>query len=686
VSKNVQGTTCVVTINNPPVNGLSYAVRAGIVAGIDAANEDDTVTSIVIIGSEWGFSAGADIRELATGTSKREPSLATVIRVIEASTKPVIAAIAGSALGGGLELALACHYRVAAAAARVALPEVKLCLLPGAGGTQRLPRLVGVERALNLILSGATASVADLEGTALFDAVIDGGLLEGAVAFAATCMARPRVRDLDINYPNADGFFQLARSSASNKHLPAPAKCVEAVYAAATKPFEEGLRIEREAFLSLSMTPQSRALRHGFLGARAASRIPDVPADAPTRDIARVAVVGAGTMGRGIAMAFSNAGIPVQLLESSRPALEAGMAAIRAQYDSSIKKGKLTAAGVEERLRSLTGTLEYGEVGSADLVIEAVFEEMAVKSEVFARLDAVMKPGSILASNTSTLDLNRIAGFTRRPGDVVGLHFFSPAHVMRLLEVVRGAETSKDVLATVLKLARKIGKTAVVAGVCDGFIGNRMLMHYVRTAGFLVEEGASPQQVDRALEGWGMAMGPFRMNDLAGLDISWAVRKRRYVEHPEVRYPRFVDQLCAQGRYGQKTGRGWYLYPPGQRNGVPDPEVERMLTEYRTETGVGPARVVQDDEIIERCIYALVNEGARVLQEGIALRASDVDVVFLTGYGFPAHRGGPLCFADEVGLYNVQRAVRGFATRTGDPFWEPAPLLSELADAGKTFN
>jgi 3-hydroxyacyl-CoA dehydrogenase len=594
-------------------------------------------------------------------------------------------------MGGGLELALGCHFRVAAPGAQIALPEVKLGILPGAGGTQRLPRVIGVERALNMIVSGAAVSSEQFKGTALFDEMVEGDLLQGALAFAQKVIAenRPaqRVRDLKIDYPNAEAFFQFARNTvgAVAKNFPAPLKCVDAVAAAVARPFEEGLRLEREFFTYLVQTPESKALRHAFFGERAAAKIPDVPEDTPTRKIEKVGVIGAGTMGGGITMNFLNAGLPVALLEMKQEALDRGVATIRKNYENSLKKGKLTREQLDSRMALLKPTLSYDDLKDADLIIEAVFEEMGVKESVFKKLDEIAKPGAILASNTSTLDVNKIAAFTQRPQDVVGMHFFSPANVMKLLEVVRGAKTAKDVLATVMQVAKKIKKTAVVSGVCDGFIGNRMIEHYGRMAGFLVEEGATPWQVDRALEKWGMAMGPFRMGDLAGNDIGWAIRKRRYVEKPEVKYSRIADVLCEMGRFGQKTGAGWYLYEAGSRDAIPDPKVEELIASYRKEKGITP-RKISDSEIVERCIYALVNEGARILEEGIAQRASDIDMVYLAGYGFPLHRGGPMLYADTVGLYNVARAVKRFAAESGDRFWEPAPLLAKLAAEGKTFN
>jgi 3-hydroxyacyl-CoA dehydrogenase len=682
----------VVTLENPPVNGLGQALRAAIVAAVDAAQSDPAVKAIVLIGAGRMFSGGADIREFNTPKATAEPTLHTVIRVVESSAKPVVAAIAGHCMGGGLELSLACHYRVASPDAQLGLPEVKIGLLPGAGGTQRLPRAVGVETALNMIVSGNAVPAAQLKDTALVDRIVEGNLLAGAVAFAAEIANKrplPRVRDRPAIEPNAEAFFQFARNTvgAVAKSFPAPLKCVDAVAAAVSKPFDEGLKYERELFLQLIQSPESRALRHAFFGERAASKIPDVPADTPTRGIESVAVIGAGTMGGGIAMNFLNAGIPVTILEMKQEALDRGVATLRKNYEASVKRGKLTPDKLEQRMKLLKPTLSYDDLRSADLLVEAVFEEMGVKETVFRKLDEVAKPGAILATNTSTLDVNRIAAATKRPQDVVGMHFFSPANVMKLLEVVRGAKTAKDVLATVMQVAKRIRKTAVVSGVCDGFIGNRMVEQYLRQALFLLEEGASPQQVDRAMETFGMAMGPFRMSDLAGNDIGWAIRKRRYVEKPDVAYSRVADRLCEQGRFGQKTGAGWYRYETGRRDAIPDPKVDEIIAAYRKEKGITP-RKIDDAEIVERCVYALVNEGARILEEGIAARASDIDMVYLTGYGFPLHRGGPMLYADMVGPYNVVRSMRRFAANphADSPFWKPAPLLAKLAEEGRNFN
>ena len=687
----VHGPVAVVTLNNPPVNGLGHALRSGIVAALDQALADPQVQAIVLTGSARAFSGGADVREFGTPKAGQEPTLPSVIRALDGSTKPVVAAIAGVCLGGGLELALGCHYRVALPDASLGLPEVKLGLLPGAGGTQRLPRLIGLEPALNMIVSGQPVPANAFAGTPLVHALIEGDLVEGAVAFAAQVAARgeplPRARDLKVKQPNADAFLQFARNTvaAASKPFPAPLQCVEAV-AASLKPFDEGLQTERTLFQALMQTPESRALRHVFQAERAAAKVPGLPEGTVLRPIARVGVIGAGTMGGGITMNFLNAGIPVVLLEMKQEALDRGLATIRKNYENSMKKGKLKPEQVEQRMGLITPTLEYAALKDADLIVEAVFEEMGVKEAVFRQLDAVAKPGAILASNTSYLDIDRIATFTRRPQDVIGLHFFSPANVMRLLEIVRGAQTAPDVLATSLQLAKQIKKVAVVSGVCDGFIGNRMLARYGAAAQGLINAGALPQQIDGALQKFGLAMGPFRMGDLAGLDIGWATRKRKAVEAGVEMKPIVADKLCEAGRFGQKTGAGWYRYEAGNRTPLPDSVTEQLIADYRAAHGITP-RKISDEEIVERCIFALVNEGARILEEGIAARASDIDLVYLNGYGFPLHRGGPMLYADTVGLPQVVRSLRRFAAEPGaDASWQPAPLLVRLAEEGRSFN
>jgi 3-hydroxyacyl-CoA dehydrogenase len=687
----VHGSTAVITLNNPPVNGLGFKTRAAIVDGVVKAEADPAIKAIVITGHGKAFSGGADIKEFNTPAASAEPSLNTVIRVLDDAKKPIVAAIHSVAMGGGLELAMGCHFRVAQKGSQIALPEVKLGVLPGAGGTQRLPRLIGAEAALNMIVSGNTVLAEKLAATALFDEVVDADVLEAALKFADSVVSNntplKRARDIKMDVPSAEGFFGFAHNTvaAIAKNYPAPLKCVEAVEASATKKFDEGMRIEREAFMWLVQTPESKALRHAFFGERAAGKIADIPEGTPTRKIERVAVIGAGTMGGGIAMNFLNAGIPVIVLEMKQEALDRGVGVVRKNYENSAKKGKLTEAKLNERMGLLSTTLSYDDIKDADLVIEAVFEEIGVKEIVFKKLDEVMKKGAILASNTSTLDVDKIASFTKRPEDVVGLHFFSPANVMKLLEVVRGAKTSKEVLATVMQVAKKIKKTGVVSGVCDGFIGNRMIEQYSRQAGFLIEEGALPQQVDKAVEKFGFAMGPFRMGDLAGNDIGWAIRKRRYVDKPNITYSKTADLLCELGRFGQKTGAGWYDYKPGDRTPYPSKVVDDMVIKQSKDLGI-ERRKISDEEIVERLVYALVNEGAYILEEGIAQRASDIDMVYLTGYGFPLYRGGPMFYADTVGLPNVLRAIEKYSHGLQGSAWKPAPLLVKLASEGKAFN
>ncbi len=695
-SYEVRGNVAVITLNNPPVNGLGYATRVAVAEGLDKAQADANVKAVVLTGAGKAFSGGADIKEFGSPKATAAPNLLDLIRACELCSKPVVAAIHSVVMGGGLELALGCHYRVAAAGANIALPEVKIGLIPGAGGTQRLPRVLGVETALNIIVSGDPVKsevLAGLPGQKLFDKLVtEGDVVEAAIVLAlekADVRPLPLVRDLKVRHDNADGYFQFARNTvkAMAKNFPAPAKCVDAVEASVKRKFDDGMVYEREIFTALMFTPECKALRHAFFAERAASKIADVPDDTPVRPVKKVAVIGAGTMGGGIAMNFLNAGTPVVMLEMKQEALDRGLATIRSNYEAQVKKGKLKPEKLAERMALLSTTLSYDAIGDADLVIEAVFEDIDVKKAVFEQLDRVMKPGAILASNTSTLDVNKIANFTKRPQDVVGMHFFSPANVMKLLEVVRGAATAKDVLATVMQLGKKIRKTCVVSGVCDGFIGNRMIEQYSRQAGFLLEEGCTPAQVDKAAEKFGFAMGPFRMGDLAGNDIGWYIRKRRYLEKPDLRYSKTADLLCELGRYGQKTGAGWYDYVKGKRDAIPSEVVNAMIAEHRKTLGITP-RQISDEEIVQRLVFALVNEAAKLLEEGIAQRASDVDMVYLTGYGFPLHRGGPMCYADTVGLYNVVQTMKRFAANPLDDakFWQPAPLLAKLAAEGKSFS
>ncbi len=693
----VHGAIAVISLNNPPVNGLGYATRLAVTNGLAQANADTAVKAIVITGAGKAFSGGADIKEFGSPKALQEPNLLSVILAVENSAKPVVAAIHTVCMGGGLELALGCHYRIAAPGCSVALPEVKLGLIPGAGGTQRLPRALGVEPALNMIVSGEPVKselLAMIPGQKLFDKMASSAeaLAAEALAYAteiSEARPLPLVRNLPCRHPQGDAYFQFARNMVKGmaKNYPAPAKCVDAVEAATKQKFDVGMVTERDIFINLMWTPESRALRHVFMAERAASKIPDVPADTAQRAINSVAIIGAGTMGGGIAMNFLNAGIPVKMLEMKQEALDRGLATIAKNYESQVKKGKLKQDKYEQRMSLLTTTLSYDDLSDADMVIEAVFEELGVKEAVFKELDRVMKPGAILASNTSTLDVDKIAAFTKRPEDVVGMHFFSPANVMKLLEVVRGAKTSKDVLATVMTIAKKIRKTAVLSGVCDGFIGNRMIEQYGRQGGFLLDEGCTPAQVDKAVEKFGFAMGPFRMGDLAGNDIGWAIRKRRYQEKPDMKYSKTADLLCEKGRFGQKTGAGWYDYVPGKRDAIPNAEVEQMIAAHRDSLGIKP-RKISDEEIVQRLVFSLVNEAAHILEEGIANKASDIDIVYIFGYGFPPYRGGPMNYADEVGLFNVVQAMNRFAQNPLDDaaFWKPAPLLAKLAAEGKTFN
>ena len=692
VTLTVDGEIAVITMNKPPVNGLDHELRDGVVEALDDAVANAAVKAIVLTGTARAFSAGADVTAFGTPNATRAPNLLTVIAALESSAKPVVAAIAGQCLGGGLELALGAHFRVALADASLGLPDVKLGLLPSAGGTQRLPRLIGLEAALNIIVFGAPVAATRFKDTPLIDEIVEGDLLAGAITFARKVVVQSlplkRARDIELREPNAQALLQFVRNTvaAGAKGFPAPLKSVDAVANAVGKPFDEGLRLEREAFMALLITPESRALRHVFTAERTAAKLPDVPAGTTLRDIKTVGVIGAGTMGGGITMNFLNAGIPVVLLEMKQEALDKGLATIRKNYENSMKKGKLTPAQVEQRMALVTPTLAYDSFRQVDLVIEAVFENIDVKQTVFRTLDEVCKPGAILASNTSYLDLDKIASFTKRPQDVIGLHFFSPANVMRLLEIVRGAKTAPDVLATSMALAKKIKKVAVVSGVCDGFIGNRMLARYGAAANGLITAGALPQQIDGALQKFGMAMGPFRMGDLAGLDIGWATRKRKAAEAGLEMKPVVADKLCEAGRFGQKTGAGWYRYEAGKRDPIPDAATEQLIAQYRLDAGIAP-RVVGDDEVVERCMFALVNEGARILEEGIAARASDIDIVYLNGYGYPLRRGGPMLYADTVGLANVVRSLKRFAAEPGaDASWQPAPLLVKLAEAGDTFN
>jgi 3-hydroxyacyl-CoA dehydrogenase len=689
---SVRDGIAVITLNNPPVNGLGHALRTGIMGGLKSASSDAAVKAVVIIGSAKAFSGGADIREFNTPKTSEKPTLHEIIEAQDASAKPIVAAIGGFAMGGGLELALGCHYRVAAPRAQLALPEVKLGILPGAGGTQRLPRVVPVATAIEMMTTGNPIPSEKGKELGLVDEIVAGDLLEGAIGYAKKLAAEGkgvrRIRDLPARIEgDPKPFFAQAREQVAkaSRGYPAPLEIVACTEAACTKPFDEGRRFERDRFAVLVETTESKALRHMFFAERQTAKIPDVPEDTPVREVKRAAVVGAGTMGGGIAMSLANAGIPVTLIELNQQALERGMATIRKNYAATVSKGRLKQEEMDQRMALIAPLLDLGAAASADIVIEAVFEKMDVKQDLFRKLDKVVKQGAILATNTSTLDVNAIAAVTKRPQDVIGTHFFSPANVMRLLEVVRGAKTGKDVLATTLKLAKAIKKLPVVSGVCDGFIGNRMIEKYGQQSLFLLDEGCTPQQVDAAAQKWGMAMGPFTMGDMAGLDIGWEIRKRRYAERPNFVYSKVGDRICEAGRYGQKTGKGWYRYELPNRKPLPDPEADQIIAKYRSDNNL-KTRSISDEEIVERLIYALVNEAAYILEEGIALRASDIDMVYLTGYGFPPYRGGPMFYADTVGLQNVLNSMQRFQDGYQGAAWKPAPLLVNLAKEGRKFN
>jgi 3-hydroxyacyl-CoA dehydrogenase len=682
----------VITINNPPVNALGPGVPEGISEALDQIALDDAVKAVVLIGGGRTFIAGADIKEFGKMTSgkPRGAGLLPFLLKIEDSKKPVIVAIHGTAFGGGLEVAMACHYRVAVSNAQVGQPEVKLGIIPGAAGTQRLPRLAGVAKAVAMCTTGNPVKAAEALQFGIVDRIIEGDLLAGATAYAREVAARPapktRERNEKLGTPADNApVFSAARETVEKKQrgLLAPFAAITAIEAATTLPFAEGCQVEQKLFIECLFSDQSKALIHVFFSEREVSKIPDVPKETPLIPIKSAAVVGAGTMGGGIAMVLANAGIPVLLKDADQAALERGLATIQSNYANSVKRGRFTPQDAEERFKRITPTLSYDDFAKADLVIEAVFEGMALKKEVFKELDRVCKPGAILASNTSTLNIDEIASATSRPASVVGTHFFSPANVMRLLEIVRGKSTSKEVIATCMQLAKALGKIGVLVGNCRGFVGNRMFGPYRREAQFLVEEGATVAAVDKALADFGMAMGPLATGDLAGLDVGWRIRKEyRHLEKPGTRQPLVEDNLCELGRFGQKTGAGWYKYDD-QRRAMPDPAVDELIRKWVTEAKI-PQREISPAEIVDRCVYALVNEGARILEEGYALRASDIDIIYLHGYGFPAYRGGPMWYADTVGLKQVLARISEFHRQHGE-IWQPAPLLVRLAEQGKTF-
>jgi 3-hydroxyacyl-CoA dehydrogenase len=690
-SKN--GDIGILTVNNPPVNALSPGVPEGIVAGLAQFEHDPAVKAIVLIGGGRTFIAGADIKEfgkITSGTTRRGPGFLTVLDNIETYPKPIIAAIHGTALGGGLETAMACHYRVAVPSAQVGQPEVKLGIIPGAAGTQRLPRLAGVAKAVEMCAAGDPISATDAFKSGIVDQIIEGDLLQGALAFANTKAGTPprRTRDLSDKLGNEQTnapIFAAARDAARKKarNLMAPIAAIDAVEAATKLPFDEGVKREAELFQECLYSDQSKSMIHVFFGDREVAKIPGIGKDTPQIPINKAAVVGAGTMGGGIAMVFANAGIPVLLKETDQGALDRGLATIKKNYANSVKKGRFSQEVMDQRVARITPTLTYDGFGDVDIVVEAVFEGMALKKQIFGDLDKVVRQGAILASNTSTLNVDEIASATKRPEWVIGTHFFSPANVMRLLEIVRGKATSNEVIATLMSLSKKLGKVGVLVGNCRGFVGNRMFGPYRREAQFLVEEGATVEAVDKALYDYGMAMGPLATGDLAGLDVGWRIRKEfKDAENTSVRQPLVEDRLCEAGRYGQKTGAGWYKYDEN-RKPMHDPEVDKVIEQIRKETGRTP-REIGAEEIVERIIYSLVNEGARILEEGFALRAVDIDIIYINGYGYPAHRGGPMWYADTVGLKKVYERIQEFEKQHG-ALWKPAPLLKQLAESEKKF-
>ncbi|MEX2131384.1 MAG: 3-hydroxyacyl-CoA dehydrogenase NAD-binding domain-containing protein [Pseudohongiellaceae bacterium] len=680
----------VISVNNPPVNALSQAVRSGIKEALELAQSDPS-EAILLICEGRTFIAGADITEF--GKPPQDPSLPQVLSIMENSKKLVVAAIHGTALGGGFETSLACHYRCALPSAKVGLPEVKLGLLPGAGGTQRVPRVAGVKAALDLITTGNPVTAAEASEMGLIDEVIAvGDLKSGSLKYVRDLIDSgaplKRIRDINIAPSSIEpGFFEIYRRQLAKRSRGqiAPDRIVSCVEAAVTMPMDKGLARERELFGELVVSSESKAMRYIFFAEREAAKIKDIPADTPVRSIRKVAIIGGGTMGGGIAMCFANVGIPVILLEINEEALQRGLGIIKKNYSITVQKGKMSAAEMEERLSLITGTQNYADLGEVDLVIEAVFENPDIKKEVFTKLDAVCKPGAILASNTSYQNIDDIAAATRRPQDVLGMHFFSPANVMKLLEVVRGAKTSADVLATAMQIGKKIGKVCALSKVCYGFIGNRMLSGYGREAQMLLMDGCTPTQVDTALENFGMAMGVVAMSDLAGLDVGYKARQARKNELPtDPKGYRIPDLLVEMGRLGQKSGAGFYQYDPATRARIADPEVEKLIRTEAEKLGV-KQRQFSDEEILQRCFYPLINEGALILEEGIAQRPSDIDVVYVYGYAFPAAKGGPMYYADQIGLKNVYDKICEFRDQYGEQYWKPAPLLKKLAEEGKTF-
>ena len=685
----------VITLDNPPVNAFSLSQRIGVSEALTAGLQDPDIQAFVICGSGRMFSAGADIREFDTGVAGESPTLMDLISLIENSPKPVVCALHGTALGGGCELSLACHSRIAIPGTRIGLPEVTLGIVPGAGGTQRLPRLIGVLPALDAIVSGKPMTAEKAHELGLVDGLADDSddLLKISVSIAHRLSVGPeppkKTRDRDghlLEAQNRPELFDEFRSRISRRArgFEAPFACIDCVEAATTMSFENGLAFEREVFLRCRSSNQSLSQRHAFFAEREARKVSGLGPETSQTDVRHAAVLGCGTMGTGIAMCFANAGIPVIVTESEQGMLDRGMKMIRKNYASTVSKGRMTEEEAEARLALIEPTLEFERVSAADVVIEAVFEEMELKKKIFTRLDGLCKADAILATNTSSLDVNTIAAVTGRPEQVVGTHFFSPANVMRLVEIVRGDHTSPEVLATTLTLSKQLGKVGVVVGVCDSFAANRMLYPYSRQAQFLIEEGALPEQVDKVIYDFGFPMGPFALSDLAGIDVGWRVRQHREPSRPKhLRYSEIADRLYEMGRYGQKTRKGWYNYEEGSRIPMPDPEVVDLVVRTSRELEID-RREISDEEILQRCIYPLINEGARILEEGIVQRASDLDIVWLYGFGFPRYRGGPMFYADSVGLRHVYEVMQGFCEIHQD-WLEPAPLLERLAREDKTF-
>ena len=689
VSYELVDNIAVISVNNPPVNALSQAVREGILDAVTTA-QGDASEAIILHCEGRTFIAGADIKEF--GKPPQKPGLPSILSAIENSSKPVIAAIHGTALGGGFEVALACHYRCAIASAKVGLPEVKLGLLPGAGGTQRVPRIAGVKAALDMITSGNPVAAPKAKDMGLVDEIIaaddlKAGAIEYGKGLVESGAPLKRIRDITIDPATVEpGFFDAARKRLARRARGqiAQDKIVSCLEAAVNLPMDEGLQRERELFRELVTSPESAAMRHIFFAERLAAKIKDLSRDTPRREVNKVAIIGGGTMGGGIAMCFANVGIPVLMLEIDDEALQRGMGIIEKNYKITLQKGKMTEDQMGQRIALITGTTDYADLGDVDMVIEAVFENLELKKEIFAKLDAVCKPGAILATNTSYQDVDAIAAATSRPQDVLGMHFFSPANVMKLLEVVRGEKTADDVLATTMAIGKRINKVCALSGVCYGFIGNRMLGGYGREAQMLLMDGCTPSQVDSALEKFGMAMGPLAMGDLAGLDVGYKARQGRTDLPDDPKLYRIGTLLVEMGRYGQKTGSGFYKYDAETRARVADPEVEAMIKAEAAKIGV-EQRDISDEEILQRCFYPLINEGARILEEGIAQRPSDIDVVYVFGYAFPVAKGGPMYYADQIGLKQVYDKICEFRDRDGEQYWQPAPLLKQLAEAGKTF-